>query len=139
MAINKLTIIDLLIDNVPGSPPPEDTLNKDSIYTQQPDLTCTPNSTMTKAQRQVVGMDNVGGKGYCKATGLYNKHQKFSEQWNPWHPCWSVHNFPQIQLLNQQTKTWIDRHVRHGLHNCKIKTFQSADALRCSSLNLISG
>ena len=72
----------------------------------------------------------MGGKAYGKATGLYNKHCKYSEQWNPWHPVQSAHDFQQAQLFSQQTKTCIDQHQRHGLHNFKIKSFQSADALQ---------
>jgi hypothetical protein len=68
MAINKLSINNLLIDNVPGAPPFEDTPNKEPIDRQQPDLTCTPDPTQTKAHRQVVGVENVGGKAYGKAT-----------------------------------------------------------------------
>jgi len=49
MAIDKLSINELLIDNVPGAPPPEDTPNKEPIDPQQPDLTCTPDSTKAKA------------------------------------------------------------------------------------------
>jgi hypothetical protein len=67
---------------------------------------------------------------YGKATGLYNKHRKDSEQWNPWHPFRSAHDFQHAQSLSQQTKTWIDQHLRRGLDNYKIKSFQSADALR---------
>ena len=39
MAIDKLSFNDPLIENVPGAPPPEDTLNKEPIDPQQPDLT----------------------------------------------------------------------------------------------------
>jgi hypothetical protein len=60
---------------------------------------------------------------------LYNKHRKYSEQWNPWHPVWSAHDFQQAQSFSQQTKTWIDKHLRCGLDNYKIQSFQSADAL----------
>jgi len=63
MAINKLPIDDRLIDNVPGAPPPEDSPNKEPIDPQQPDLTCTPDPTKTKAHRQVVGLENAGGGG----------------------------------------------------------------------------
>jgi len=93
MAINKLPINDRLTDNVPGAPPPEDIPNEDRIDSEQPDLTCTPDPTKRKAHRQVVGLENAGGKAYGKATGLYNKHRKYSEQWNPWHPFWSAHDF----------------------------------------------
>jgi hypothetical protein len=115
MAITKLPINDRLIDNVPGAPPPEDTPNQDPIDHQQPDLTCTHDPTKTKAHRQVVGLENAGGKAYGKATGLYNKHRKYSEQWNPWHPFRPAHDFQQAQLFSQQTKTWIDQHLRCGL------------------------
>jgi len=60
IAIDKLWINDLLIDNVPGAPPPEDTPNEEPIDPQQPDLTCTPDPTKTKAHRQVVGVKMLG-------------------------------------------------------------------------------
>ena len=75
MAIDKLPINDRLIDNVPGAPPPEDTPNEDPIDPQQPDLTCTPDSTKTKAYTQVVRVENTEGKAYGKATELYKKHR----------------------------------------------------------------
>jgi len=75
-------------------------------------------------------VDNAGGKAYGKATGLYNKHRKYSEQWNPWHPYQSAQDFQQAQSFSQQTKTWINQHLRRGLDNFKIESFQSADALR---------
>jgi len=49
MAINKLSINDLLIDNIPGAPPPENPPTEESIDPQQPDLTCTSDPTKTKA------------------------------------------------------------------------------------------
>jgi len=75
-------------------------------------------------------VENAGGKVYGKATGLYNKHCKYSEQGNPWHPFRSAHDFQQAQSFSQQTKTWIDHHLRHGLDNFKIESFQSAYAMR---------
>ena len=67
-----------------GVPSPEDTSDEETIDPKKPDVTCTPYPTKTKAHRQVVGVDNVGGTAYGKATGLYNTHHKYSEQWNPW-------------------------------------------------------
>jgi hypothetical protein len=93
MAIDELSINDLLIDNLPSAPPPDDTPNMEPIDPQQPDLTCTPDSTKTNAHRQEVGMENAGGKAYGQATGLYNMRSKYSEQWDPWHPFRSAHNF----------------------------------------------
>jgi len=137
MAIDKLPINNRLIDNGPGAPPPEDTPNKEPIDPQQPDLTCTPDPTKTKAHRQVVGLENAAGEAYGKATGLYNKHRKYSEQWNPWHRFQSAHDFQHAQSFSQQTKTWIDQYLRCGRDNDKIKSFQSADALQklLSALN----
>jgi len=84
MATYELSqLIHLPIDNVPGAPQPEDTSDKESRDPQTPDLTCTPDPTKTRAYRQVVGVENAGGKAYGKATGLYNKHHKYSKQWNP--------------------------------------------------------
>jgi len=82
------------------------------------------------AHRQVVGVENAGGRAYGKATGLYNKHHKYSEQWNPWHPFQSAHDFQQAQSFSKQTKTWIDQDLRSGQDYFKIISFQSADALR---------
>jgi len=62
MAIDKLSINHLLIANVPGAPPPEDTPDEEPIDLQQSDLTCTADPTKTKAHGQVVGVENVGGK-----------------------------------------------------------------------------
>jgi hypothetical protein len=42
MAIKKLSIDDLLLDNVPGVPPPEDSPSEEPIDPKQPDLTFTP-------------------------------------------------------------------------------------------------
>jgi len=52
--------IHLPIKNVPGAPQPEDTPDKEIIDPLKPDLTCTPDPTMTRAQRQVVGVKNMG-------------------------------------------------------------------------------
>jgi len=76
----------------------------------------------------------VGGRVYSKATGLYNKHHKYSEQWNPCHPFQSVYDFQQAQSFSQQVTTWIDQHLRHGLDIFKIEFFQSADIVQ----NLLS-
>jgi len=131
MAIDQLSqLIDLPRGNVPGAPPPKDTPNEETIDPQNPDLTCTTDPTKTRAHRQVVGVENAGGKAYGKATGLYNKHRKYSEQWHPWHPIHSAHDIQQAQLFSQQTKTWIDRHLRRAQDNFNIESFQSADALR---------
>jgi hypothetical protein len=76
-------------------------------------------------------VENVGGKAYGKATELYNlKHHKYSEQRNPWNPFQCTHHFPQAQSFCPQTKTRKNEHLRHGLDNYKIESFQSADALQ---------
>jgi len=82
MANEKLPINDSLIDNVQGAQPPEETADEEPIDPWKPDLTSTPDPTKTQADRQVVRLANAGGKAYRKATGLYNKHRKYSEQWN---------------------------------------------------------
>ena len=130
MVIDELTqLIHLHINNVPGAPPPEDTPDEETMDPQRPGLTYIPDPTKTRAHRQVVGVENMGGKAYGKATGLYNKHRKYSEHWNPWHPVQTVHNFQQAQSFSQRTKIWIYQHLRHGLDNFNIASFKSADAL----------
>jgi hypothetical protein len=105
MAIVKLPINDRLIDNIQGAPPLEETPNEDPIDSQQADLTGTPDPSKPKAHRKVVGLENAEGKASGKATGLYNKHSKYSEHWNLWHPFWSSHDFQQAQSFSQQMKT----------------------------------
>jgi hypothetical protein len=75
------------------------------------------------AHRQVVGVDNVCGIAYGKATGLYTKHRKYSEQRNAWHSFQSAYNFQQAQSFSQQTKMWMNQHLRRGLDNFKIESF----------------
>jgi hypothetical protein len=75
-------------------------------------------------------VEYTGGKAYSKATGLHNKHRKYSKQGNPWHSFRSAHDFQQAQSFSQQTKTWSDQHLRRGLDNFKIESFHSADSLR---------
>ena len=131
MAIDELSqLIHLPIDNVAAAPPPEDTPDKETIDTHKPDLTSSPDLTKTRAHGQVVGVGNAGEKAYGKATGLYNMHRKYSEQWNPWHSVPSAHDFQQAQLFSQQTKTWIDQHLSRGLDNFTIQSLQLADDLR---------
>jgi len=72
--------IHLPIDYVPCAPPPEDTPDEEAMDPQKPDLTSTLDWTKTRAHRQVVGGENTDRKLYGKATGLYNKHCKYSEQ-----------------------------------------------------------
>jgi len=63
MAIDELSqLIHLPINNVPGAPPLEDTHDKETIDPQKPDLICTSDPTKTRHHRQIVGVDNVGGK-----------------------------------------------------------------------------
>jgi hypothetical protein len=102
MAIDVLSqIICLPIDILPGAPPHEDTSDEETLDPQKPDLTCTPDSTKTRAHWQGVGVKYAGGKAYGKATGLYNKHRKYSEQWNPLHPFQSAYDFQQVQAFSQ--------------------------------------
>jgi len=76
MAIDKLSINDLLLDNVLGAPPPEDTSNKEPIDPQQPDLTCTPDPTKTKTHRQVVGVEYGGGESVWQSNWIVQQASK---------------------------------------------------------------
>jgi len=63
MAIDELSqLIHLPIENVPGGPPAEDTPDEETIDPQKPDLTGSTDPTKTKAHKQVVGVENAGGK-----------------------------------------------------------------------------
>ena len=121
---------ELLIDNVSGVLPPKDSPNKAPIDPQQPYLTCTPDPTKAKTHKQVVVVENAGGKAYGKATGSDNKYHTYSVQWNPWHPFWYAQDFQLAQSFSKKTNTWIDQHHKCGLDNFKIESFQSSDTLQ---------
>jgi hypothetical protein len=71
MAVDELSqLLHLPIDNVLGAPPPEYTVNRDTVDPQKTDLTCTTDPKKPRAHRQVVGVANAGGMAYGKATGL---------------------------------------------------------------------
>ena len=76
------------MDVVAGVPPPEDTPNEQTTDPQQPDLECTPDPMKMKAHWHIVGVENASAKPCHKATGLYNKHCKYSDQWNPLNLVW---------------------------------------------------
>jgi hypothetical protein len=125
MAIDELVqLIHLPIDDLPGAPPPEDTPDKETIDPQKSDLTCTHDQTKARAHRQVVGVENSGGKAYGNATGLHNKHCKYSEQWDPSHSFQSAHDFHLAQSFSRQMETWILQHLRRGLDNFHIESFE---------------
>jgi len=94
-----------------------------------------------RTHRQVVGVDNGWGIAYGKATGLYNKNHKYSEEWNPWHPFQSGHDIRQAQSFSLQKKTWFHQHLRCGQDNFNTISFQSADGLRkvLSGINFCLG
>jgi len=91
------SINEIPIDNVPGAPPPEDTTTEETIDSHKSNLTCTTYQAQTQALREVVGVENAGGKVYGKATEFYNQHPKYSELWNLWHLFKSTQNFPQAR------------------------------------------
>jgi hypothetical protein len=76
MAIDKLSINDVLLHNVLGAQPPEDTPNNEPIDPWPPDLTCTPDPTNTKALRQVVGVENAGGESIWQNNWMVQQASK---------------------------------------------------------------
>jgi hypothetical protein len=78
----------------------------------------------------VVGVENVGGKVYVKATGLFNKIASTTNNRIHGINYWSAHDFQPPQLCIQKAKVWIDQPLRYGLDNFNIQLFQSADALQ---------
>jgi len=87
------------MNTVPVAPPPNNTPNKEPIDPQQPDVTCTHDPTKRMDHWLVVGVENVVGKAYGKATGLYNNHRQYSEQWDLWCPVRSAHTLSRYQRL----------------------------------------
>jgi len=130
MAIDEFgQLIHLPIGNVRCAPQHDDTSDEETIDPQKPNPTYYGHPTMTRDLTKVVVVEYLGGHANCKATGLYNKHRKYSEQWNPWHAVQSAHYIQQVQSFHQQTKMWIDQHLSGGLDNFNIESFQSANAL----------
>lgn len=74
MAIRKLLTNNLLIDNVPNTPSPEDTADNEPVDLQNSDLTCNHGPTRTMAHQEAVGVQNVEGQVHGKVTALCNKH-----------------------------------------------------------------
>jgi len=120
----------LPIVNVPSAPQPEDTPNKETIDPQKPYPTCTPDPPKTRTHRQIVRVENAGIIACGKATGLYNKHRKYSEGWKPCHLVLSTHNFQHNRSFSQQPKLWIDQHLRCGLDDFDLESSKSVVALR---------
>jgi hypothetical protein len=73
MAIDRLSIDDLIIGNVLGITLPHDTPNEELIDLKSPELSCTPDPTKITAHTPVVAVENLGGIAGSTATGLYNK------------------------------------------------------------------
>jgi len=94
IAIYRPLVNDGPIANTPGAPQCEDTPDEEPTVAQQSDLTYTPDPTNAKPHAKGVGVENVEGKVYGQPTGLYKKHQKYSEIWNPSH------------LLKSRTSLW---------------------------------
>jgi len=139
MAIDKLSINDLLIDNVPGALPPEDTPNAEPIDPKQPDLTSTPHPTKAKAQGQVVGVKMQGGKHMGKhldcTTGIK------STQNNGIH---GIHFSPHatFSMINHLASQWKHGYINiPGIDWTTSKSNHSNWMMPCESysLNLISG
>jgi len=78
MAIEKLSTNNLSINNIHRTPPPEDTPDEEQIDPMIPNLTFTSDPINSMAHWEEVGVENVGGWVYGKATWLNNKHQKHS-------------------------------------------------------------
>ena len=70
-----------------------------------------------------------GGQHMAKQLDCTTSIASTQNNGNPWHPVRSAHDLQQVQSFSKQTKTWIDQHLRRGLDNFKIESFQSADAL----------
>jgi len=123
------TTIDLTVDIVSGALPLKATSNSEILDPHKPDQASTFDPANRKVFGEIVGVGNASGKVYGKATGLYSKHCKYSEQWNPWHSCQFAHNFQQAQLGILPTEMWLDWHLWYHTGTVKIQSIQSADTL----------
>jgi len=91
-----------LTDSVPGAPPSDNTLDTETIDPQKPHQRSFPKLTAIQIYKNIVGVDNVGEISYGKATGLYNKHHKHSEQYNLSHLVGSAQNFNKLNCFDSQ-------------------------------------
>jgi len=136
MAVNKLSIDDLPIDNILVVPPPEYTSNKEYIIPPQADLTFTPDPIRAKAHKQVVGVDNTGGNVYgnvSKGSSVGPGRFYRSEQQQPY-PIKNEPFFkqtitlrPQI-LIRQFSDCYVKYSAEHGESFCSL----IFDILNCS-------
>jgi len=67
------------MDNVPGVPPPADNPDVKTTNPQEPDQSCTPDRTYSRAHRLVVGAQNGATNAYDEATALDTKQCKYSD------------------------------------------------------------
>jgi len=82
------------------------------------------------AHREVVGVEDTLLQVYNKAVELYNKYHRNSEQWIPCYWFRSTQGSKPAQSVSKQMKTCINCYCRHDRDNCKLVSFQSAEALQ---------
>ena len=73
--------------------------------------------------------DLQAGRTLGVAHSLYDKHQKYGSDWNPWHPFANAFDYQQARALSSQRKTWVDEYLRAGLDCFRTTSFQSASEL----------
>ena len=120
---------DKLVDSIPGMLPPKDSSNSESIDPQKPDLIFMTDLIITKYHSDVMAAESADGQVCCVATGIYNKHRIYLDQWNPWYPFDCAYDFQQAQSLYQNSRMWTNQHLKHGLDDFRIESFQSASKL----------
>lgn len=109
------------LDEIPGIPPSEVIPDKETVDTQNPDLSYTSDTMKTEGHREIVGVEIVGSISYDTTTGLYNNQRKYLEQWNPWYSYWSIYNLNQAQLFPKQRNMWIDHGLSPGMDNFELE------------------
>ena len=73
--------------------------------------------------------DLQAGRTLGIAHTLYDKHQKYGSDWNPWHPFGNAFDYQQARALSSQRKTWVDEYLRAGLDCFRTTSFRSASEL----------
>ena len=59
--------------------------------------------------------DFQAGRTLGVAHSLYDKHQKYGADWNPWHPIANAFHYQQARALSLQRKSRVDEYLRAGL------------------------
>ena len=118
-----------ILTRVQGFIPAESSL---PIYADDPEPPKKHNvsfATVRTIYHSAIFEDLQAGRTIGIAHSLYDKHQKYGSDWNPWHPFAIAFDYQQALAHSSQGNTRVDEYLRDGLDCCRTTSFQSASEL----------